>query len=675
MLNLLWILLGGYVAGILLPLCLPRKPKAQNLVAGVPAIVATSAGVVLGLLGLTSSEPVTGSLASTIPLLTLAIRLDSLAAFFVLTISVVGLAASIYAIGYGRHLEGRASVSALGAFFNGYLLCMTFVVLADNGFFFLLAWELMSLLSYFLVVTEHEKADVRYAGVYYLIMTHVGTAFIIMAFLIIFQSAGSFSFEAFRHPGQPLPESMKTLVFLTALIGFGTKAGIVPLHVWLPYAHPVAPSHVSAVMSGVMIKTAIYGLIRVYFDFFGGQFPWWWGFTVLFLGATSALLGVMYALMEHDLKRLLAFHSVENIGIILLGIGVGMIFQSYGLKELAALGLLAGLYHTINHAMFKALLFLGAGSLLYATHTRNMEEYGGLLRRMPWTGLFFLIGAVSISALPPTNGFVSEWLVFQSLFLGFQIPTVFLKLMLPITAAILALTGALALACFAKAFGIAFLAQPRSAHARHAEEVPVPMRVAMGCLATVCVALGIAPMVVVPLLDRVVTPLAGISIERNILAIDGWALAPVNVEFSSLSTPALALLLVALSLLGLALAVAFGGRLKTRRYKTWGCGLNLSPRMEYTATGFVQPIKRVFSTIYRPTVKLETEFLEESRYFAKRRHFELHIEPIVEKYRYDPLVAFFATLADRLKVIQAGSLHLYLTYIFVTLIALLLLAV
>lgn len=675
MLNLLWILLGGYAAGILLPFCLPRDPNAQTLMAGVPAIVATSAGVVLGLLGLTSSEPVTGSLASTIPLLTLAIRLDSLAAFFVLTISVVGLAASIYAIGYLRHLAGRASIATLGALFNGYLLCMTFVVLADNGFFFLLAWELMSLLSYFLVVTEHEKADVRYAGVFYLIMTHVGTAFIVVAFLIFFQSTGSFSFETFRHPGQPLHEGMKTLVFLMALVGFGTKAGIVPLHVWLPYAHPVAPSHVSAVMSGVMIKTAIYGLIRVYFDFFGGQFPWWWGFTVLLLGATSALLGVMYALMEHDLKRLLAFHSVENIGIILLGIGVGMIFQSYGLKELAALGLLAGIYHTINHALFKALLFLGAGSLLYATDTRNMEEYGGLLRRMPWTGLFFLIGAVSISALPPTNGFVSEWLVFQSLFLGFQIPMVFLKLILPIAAAILALTAVLALACFAKAFGITFLAQPRSAHARHAEEAPVPMRIAMGFLATLCVALGIAPMVVVPLLDRVVTPLAGISIARNILAIDGWALAPVNVEFSSLSTPVLALLLVALSLLGLALAVTLGGRLKPRRYKTWGCGINLSPRMEYTATGFVQPIKRVFSTIYQPTVKLETEFLDESRYFAKRRHFEFHIEPIFEKYLYDPLVAFFATLADRLKVIQAGSLHLYLTYIFVTLIALLLLAV
>ncbi len=506
-------------------------------------------------------------------------------------------------------------------------------------------------------------------------MTHIGTAFIVVAFLIFFQGTWSFSFEAFRHPAQPLPEGRKTLVFLMALLGFGTKAGIIPLHVWLPYAHPVAPSHVSAVMSGVMIKTAIYGLIRVYFDFFGGQFPWWWGFTVLLLGTTSALLGVMYALMEHDLKRLLAFHSVENIGIILMGLGTGMIFQAYGLRELAALGLLAGLYHTINHALFKALLFLGAGSLLYATHTRNMEEYGGLLRRMPWTGIFFLIGAVSISALPPTNGFVSEWLVFQTLFLSFQIPTVFLKLMLPIAAAILALTGVLALTCFAKAFGISFLAQPRSTHARHAEEVPVSMRMGMGILAVLCVALGVAPMVVVPLLDQIVAPLAGISIASKVLAIDGWALAPVNVEFSSLSTPVLAVLLVASAILGLGLALVLGGRLTTRRSKSWGCGITLTPRMEYTATGFVQPIKRVFSTIYQPTVKLETEFLAESRYFSKRRHFEFHIEPIFEKYLYDPLVAFFGTLADRLKVIQAGSLHLYLTYMFVTLIALLLLAV
>ena len=675
MLTLLWMLLGSYAVGMLLPLCLPRHNKAQGLAANVCAIAATCAGIAVGLFGLTAPEPVTVSLASTIPLLTFAIRLDPLSSFFVLTISLAGLAASIYAIGYLRHFEGRVSVAALGSLFNAFLGSMTLVVLADNGFLFLIVWELMSLSSYFLVVTEHEKADVRYAGLFYLIMTHVGTAFIIVTFLILFQESGSFSFESFRHPDQPLPEGMNTLVFLMALIGFGTKAGVVPLHVWLPYAHPAAPSHVSALMSGVMIKTAIYALIRVYFDLLGGQFPWWWGFVVLLIGAFSALLGVMYALMEHDLKSLLAYHSVENIGIILLGIGAGMIFHSYGLKELAALGLIAGLYHTINHAVFKALLFLGAGSLLYATHTRNMEEYGGLLRRMPWTGACFLIGAVSIAALPPTNGFVSEWLVFQSLFLSFQVPSLLMKLMLPIAAAMLALTGVLALTCFAKAFGISFLALPRSSHAKHAEEVPWSMRIGMGFLAALCVVLGVAPMMVVPLLDRVAAPFIGMSIEEKVLALDGWALAPVNVEFSSLSTPVLAVLLTAFSILAIGLVVGFGGLAKKRYYKTWGCGINLTPRMEYTATGFVQPIKRVFSTIYQPTVKLETEFLEESRYFAKRRRFEFHIEPIFQKYLYDPVVAFFTNMADRLRVIQAGSLHLYLTYIFVTLVVLLLFAV
>lgn len=439
-------LLTCYTAGVGLPVCLPGRPRLQNLVAHSLSCVAGLFGIALGLAGLVASEPLTLSAGSSIPYLSFAIRLDPLAAFFVLTISLVGLAASIYAFGYVTEFYGRHSIGALGSLFSGFLLSMTLVVMADNGFCFLIAWELMSLISYFLVVTEHEKANVRYAGFFYLVMTHIGTAFVVLTYLILFQSAGSFSFEAFRHPEQSLPEGMRALVFLAALIGFGTKAGIVPLHVWLPYAHPAAPSHISALMSGVMIKTAIYALIRVYFDFLGGQFPWWWGFVVLVIGAVSALLGVMYALMEHELKSLLAFHSVENIGIILLGIGAGMIFQSYGLKELAALGLLAGLYHTINHAAFKALLFFGAGSLLYATHTRSMEEYGGLLRRMPWTGVFFLIGAVSISGLPPTNGFVSEWLVFQSLFLSFQIPAVFLKLMLPIAAAVLALTGVLALA-------------------------------------------------------------------------------------------------------------------------------------------------------------------------------------------------------------------------------------
>lgn len=668
-------LLACHAAGILLPPCLAGRPRAQNLLAHGLAAAGGLFGVVLGLAGLSAGAPFTASLPSTVPFLAFAVRIDPLAAFFVLTISLVGLAASIYAVGYLTDFYGRASIGLMGALYNGFLLAMTLVVVADNGFFFLIVWELMSLVSYFLVVTEHEKADVRYAGLFYLIMAHVGTAFILLTFLVFFQDAGAFSFDAFREAGAGMPQGLRTLAFLFALVGFGAKAGIVPLHVWLPYAHPAAPSHVSAVMSGVMIKTAIYALIRVYFDFLGGQFPWWWGFVVLAVGAVSALLGVMYALMEHDLKSLLAFHSVENIGIILLGVGAGMIFQTYGLRDLAALGLLAGLYHTINHAVFKALLFLGAGALLHAVHTRNMEEYGGLLRRMPWTGFFFLVGAVSIAALPPSNGFVSEWLVFQSLFLSFHLPVVLLKLILPLAAAMLALTGVLALACFAKAFGLSFLALPRSPHARQAREVSVSMRVGMGLLAAACAVLGLAPMVVVPLLERVTAPYTGATVDGRVLSLDGWALAPAGVEFSSISTPALAAMLVLLAGLGVLAARVLGGALTVRRYKTWGCGINLSPRMEYTATGFVQPIKRVFSTIYQPTVKLETELLEESKYFAKRRRFEFHIEPLFQKYLYDPVVRFFSVAADRLRVVQAGSLHLYLAYIFVTLIVLLLVAV
>ena len=668
---LLSVLLVWYLLGGLLPLCTTR-PHLQNLFAHGCAAAAGVVGIVLGVAGLLSTAPLTLSLASNIPHLTFAIRLDPLAAFFVLTISLVGVAASIYASGYVEEFSGRVSVGLLGSLLNGFLLSMTLVVLADNGFFFLILWEVMSLLSYVLVVTEHEKPGVREAGLFYLIMTHVGTAFIILTLLIFSQETGSFSFEAFRHPDQQLPEGLRSIAFFTALIGFGAKAGIVPLHVWLPYAHPAAPSHISALMSGVMIKTAIYGLIRVYFDFMGGVFPWWWGFTLLVAGTVSALLGVMYALMEHDLKGLLAFHSVENIGIILLGIGAGMIFHTYGLHELAALGLLAGLYHTINHAAFKALLFLGAGALQFSTHTRHIEEYGGLLRRMPWTGAFFLIGAVSIAALPPTNGFVSEWLVFQSLFLSFQLPTLFLKLMLPIAAAMLALTGALALACFAKAFGMSFLAQPRSAHARHATEVPWSMRVGMGFLAGLCIVLGLAPMLVVPLLDRVTAPLTGAAISSQVLALDGWVVAPVTVEFSSISTPVLAMLLVGAGALVLLIARPCGKGLRARYYKTWGCGLNLTPRMEYTATGFAQPIKQVFETIYQPTVKLEQEFLEQSKYFIKHQRFESHIEPVFEKYLYRPVVTLLLATADRLRIIQAGSLHLYLTYIFVTLVLLLL---
>ncbi|MHB8482646.1 MAG: hydrogenase 4 subunit B [Nitrospiria bacterium] len=661
-----------YGAGILIPFFFPRQPRFQNLIAHGAAMAASAACVVLGVLGLFANSPLIFYSPSTLPLISIQFRLDTLSSFFILVISLSGLPVSLYAMGYVREFEGRYPMGVLGSLYNAFLLSMTLVVMADNGFLFLILWEVMSLVSYFLVVTEHEKAETRYAGFFYLVMTHVGTAFIMICFLLFYQQSGSFAFEAFRSSGLAIPQAIRTLVFLTALVGFGAKAGIVPLHVWLPYAHPAAPSHVSALMSGVMIKTAIYGLVRVYFDLLGGQFPWWWGFAILVVGAVSALLGVMYALMEHDLKSLLAYHSVENIGIILLGIGAGMIFQSYGLPHLAALGLLAGLYHTINHAMFKGLLFLGAGSLLYSTHTRNMEEYGGLIRKMPWTAFFFLIGAVSISGLPPSNGFVSEWLIFQSLFLSFQIPDLLMKIFLPIGAALLALTGVMALACFAKAFGISFLAMPRTLHAKRATEVPVVMRIGMGIMAVYCVILGLAPMLIVPLLDRIIAPFTKISIADKVISGGGWSVGPMGVKFASISTPALALIMGLLIPITLLLIVALGGRVRKRFYRTWGCGLNLKSRNEYTSTGFVQPIRQIFSMIYRPTVKLETEMMEESRYFARRRRFELSFQPVFQKYLYDPVVRIFLALADRFRVIQAGSLHLYLSYIFLILIVLLL---
>jgi hydrogenase-4 component B len=316
-----------------------------------------------------------------------------------------------------------------------------------------------------------------------------------------------------------------------------------------------------------MIKIGIYGIVRMSFDLLGGDFPWWWGILVLSVGAISALLGVMYALMEHDLKSLLAYHSVENIGIILLGIGAGMVFQSYGLGHLAALGLLAGLYHTINHAMFKGLLFLGAGSVAYSTHTRNMEEYGGLIRRMPWTAFFFLIGAISISALPPSNGFVSEWLTFQSLFLSFMLPALLLKIMLPIGAAMLALTGALALVCFVKAFGMTFLAQPRSPHARQAREVPGSMHLGMGVLAGMCLVLGLAPMWIVPVIDQVTVPFTGTPLTDSVVAEGGWVLMPMGVGFASISTPLMGIFLAVIIPLTLLGAVYIGGRLRKRYYR------------------------------------------------------------------------------------------------------------
>ncbi len=447
---------------------------------------------------------------------------------------------------------------------------------------------------------------------------------------------------------------------------------MIPLHVWLPRAHPAAPSHVSALMSGVMLKLGIYGLLRVGLDLLGGG-PAWWGGVVLAAGALSAILGVLYALMEQDLKRLLAYSSVENIGIILMGVGAGFVFHSYGLMELATLGFVGGLYHTINHAAFKGLLFLGAGSVLHAIHTRNMEEMGGLIKRMPWTALFFLIGAVAISALPPLNGFVSEWLIFQALLGGAKLPTPEVAVLMPVAVGMLALTSGLAAACFVKAFGISFLAIPRSHEAEHAHESPRSMLTGMALLALACIALGLGATVVVPALGGALAGLGGLP-KTDMTFTMGLSLQTPG-DFGQVSPLGIALALV--TMVGLAWLVLRLARINhsLRVGETWGCGrIGQTPRMEYTATAFAEPLRRVFAELYRPTKELTIDFHSESKYFVQSIEYRSGITPWFEKALYTPFLRLVERSARQVRRLQSGSLHLYLLYMALALLGLLIVA-
>ena len=666
----------GYAAGALAGLVFLRAARPANYFAFGCAALGALGGVVASIWALAAgavTAPSLQLLPSLVPYLKFTIRLDPLGLFFTLLVSLLGLALSIYSLGYVRGFYGRKNVGVLGAFFNLLLLATTLVFLADNAFFFLLVWELMALTTYCLVSFEHEKEESRHAGVLYFVMSHIGTGCIMLGFLLLFRASGDYGFAGFHALGDKMSDGSRNAAFLLFLAGFGIKAGIIPLHIWLPVAHPAAPSNVSAIMSGVIIKTGIYGLARVFFDFLGTP-PNWWGVTVLAIGTVSAVLGVLYALMEHDLKRLLAYHSIENIGIILMGLGAALMFLHSGHPLLASLALIAGLYHTINHAVFKGLLFLGAGAVLHATHTRNMEDMGGLAKRMPQTAFFFLVGAVAISALPPLNGFISEWLTYQSLLQGFGTTPSLIRLMFPLSGAMLALTGALAAACFVKAYGITFLAQPRSEHAGHAHEAPFPMLVGQGILAVACVFLGLFPTVFLKLFDPLTQQLTGQQLSAQLSSARGLVLSGVAANGGTVSTLGLALMAVCLLPVPLGLWLVFGRGTKTRRGPTWDCGLQgLTPRMEYTATGFSKPIRMIFKALFRPRREVQREY-DFSPYFAKTLRFESHVEEVFQTRIYRPFYGAVWYFSRRMRALQAGSLQAYLIYIFVTLLALLIFA-
>jgi hydrogenase-4 component B len=594
--------------------------------------------------------------------------LDPLSLFFLFVIVLISVPSTVYSIGYMKDEYPLKKRVAGWVLLAAFVLSMAWVVTAGNAFVFLVAWELMSLISYFLVTFDHQQEKSVQAGTIYIVMTHIGTAFITIAFLILFTYAGSFDFLALREASRTIPGGVRDILFLLFLAGFGTKAGIVPLHIWLPVAHPQAPSPISSIMSGVMIKTAIYGMLRFILFILGIETAWW-GNLVLILALISCLVGVTYALMEHDLKRLLAFHSVENIGIILLGVGASMVFLTMHLPRLAILALSAGLYHLVNHAIFKGLLFLCAGSVYKATGTRNMEKLGGLIKRMPWTAVSFLMGAMAISAIVPLNGFVSEWLTLQAFFLGALNSSGGYKIFMALCAALLALTGGLAASCFVKAFGITFLAMPRTKKAEEAKEAPFTMKAAMVFLSLMTIAFGLAATVVLRFLTRVSGAATGVEVEGIRFSLNPFVVAPVSGNGVSLSSPLIALVL--LSVVGLAAAGVYLGRhrKKARTCETWDCGYyHLDSRTEYSATAFSKPFRIAFSFFLLPYNK--TEKVMDSFYHVRSFKYEVFTTPVFRRYIYEPILRWVFGTAHWMRRLQPGSIHIYLAYIFITILAL-----
>ena len=585
----------------------------------------------------------------------MSLRLDGLGLLFALLVLAIAAPVTLYAIGHRHH--DRLAFRGSGVLFGLFVLAMLGVALAGDAFTFLVAWETMSLASFALVLADHRRSEVRRAGWVYLVMTHTATACITVAFLLLARHSGSLAFADWAATAGSLDPVSAGLIFVLGLIGFGTKAGMIPLHVWLPRAHPVAASAVSALMSGVMIKLGIYGLVRLGFEWLAPG-PAWWGALVIVLGAVSACLGVLYALMQHDLKRLLAYHSVENIGIILLGLGVALAGRSAGADAVVILGLSAALFHVINHAVFKSLLFLGAGAIDSAVGTRELGRLGGLIHRMPATAITFLVGSAAISGLPPLNGFASEWLTMQALLgLGRALGASLVALVPLIAGGALALTAALAVACFVKAFGISFLAMPRSSEAADAREVGRLELVAMVALAAACVVLGLAA---APVMAAI-----GTLLRASVLTAPQAfsSAAPLGAQ---LFVPGLALGIVTLGALAFGLARLLGP-VHIRRGETWASGRALHANNQYSAVAFAKPIRLMFADILRPVREIDIAHRAGTRFVASV-HYRSHIAPVFERYMYRSITDALVVGSHVVRRAQNGSLQTYLGYLFVALL-------
>ncbi len=663
-----WAVLGALASG-LFGLAADRYPAPAKFTCFTLLGLSGLGALLAGGAALLHATVVAGTVPLGLPWLHWHLRVDPLAGFFLAVIGVVTVAVAFYGPGYVREYEhGRQSTAVLYVFTGLFVAAMELVVLADDAFVFMVAWELMSLASYFLVAYQHQHAANRRAAFLYLLMAEVGGLAILLAFGVLAGFGGGFSFDAMS--SAVLTPAWASVAFALALFGFGMKAGLVPLHAWLPEAHPVAPSHISALMSGVMLKVAVYGLIRFTFGLLG-HLQWGWGLVLLVAGSAAALLGVLYALMQNDLKRLLAYSSVENMGIIFMALGLSVIFTGSGFPRLGVLGLLAALYHVVNHALFKGLLFLGSGAVLQRSHEGDLERMGGLIRRMPVTALFFLVGCISISGLPPFNGFVSEWLTFQTALQAPALHSGVLRALIPVTAAVLALTGALAAACFVKVYGVAFLGRARSRHVRHAREVGLGMRLGQGLLAVLCLGFGVLPTFVVRALEPITRQLLGRGLPSA--SAHGWLwLTPVAPDVASYGAP---LVLAGMVLFGGLMFALLNARAHTRlvrRVPPWSSGFGpLDARMQYTSTAFADPIRRIFRPVWdlREQIEETRDPVQPLRTIGIRH--ELRVEDRSWRVLYEPVGRWVTAAARQVGRIQTGSVRTYLAYSFFTLLVLL----
>jgi hydrogenase-4 component B len=650
-----------FALGAIACLFLDRYPSIARLLTGLTGVLASAlalwAALQAAILGDGSI-----SLPSGLPFGPLALEMDGLSIFMVGMISLVSLAVSLYSLSYSPSIQDNHP-GLLGFLLNLFTGVMLLVVTVSNAFWFLVFWEMMTLVSYFLVIFNGRDQRAVRAGYLYILIAHAGGALIMIAFLLLFMSTGSFDFAGFRLA--QLSPALRNIIFLLAFIGFGAKAGMVPLHMWMPPAYAAAPSNAAALMSTVMKKTAIYGILRFCVDLLGPSM-FWWGMLVVLFGALSAGLGALFALSERDL----AYSSIENVGVILLGTGTGMAGLAANMPVVALLGFLAALYHALNHSFFKGLLFLGAGAVEGQVGTSNLNLVGGLGRRMPWTALLFLVGALAVSSIPPFNGFVSEWFTFQALFTGGLGTSFAMRSALPLCAALLALASTLAAMVAIKTYGSLFSGPPRNEAAEQAHEVSGTMRTGMGVLALGCVLLGLGAPWVVPYLAGVVT--STFNLPAQAMASGAWVY-PVDAGQALLSTPLVALLLLGFLTVPLILVGLYGGRAAGARTvkEPWNCGYAYSPQMSVSASSFDQPVNVTFKAIYTVRDAFQKPLNAIALWSKRPRDAIARAEPLLEFYIKEPLTRSVDFLGHQIQAMQMGDVRMYCLYIVVTLAILL----